>query len=84
MSAAVQVQVQFAQRAKRCDTETAERRRWRSRCGEYAIERLDSLYGLRTRWLALLLRGTGMLLLGSFWTREEAEARCQDHAETGR
>lgn len=55
--------IEWKKKAKKQNLETADRRVWESRCGEYKIEEHKSTVGLPTRYLALAKQEWGWAII---------------------
>lgn len=62
--------------------DTADRWTWISRCERVKIERLQSLYGLPERWLAVAIGETERIISGHR-TRARAERACKRWLQKG-
>lgn len=76
------------------DTVVSDRMRWKSKCGNYAVERSEIKYGRRTNaygvymgykpvFRALHKRGKIWDILSEHTKRAPAERQCEYHAEHG-
>jgi hypothetical protein len=75
--------LEFVKRAKRVDTDTAKRWRWRSLCDRYWVEKTVSLFGLPTVFYAIYVEpGGGQdILSNKCRTKDGAINKCQSHAK---
>lgn len=64
--------IDWKKRAKKLNMETADRRVWESRCGQYKIEEIKSTFGLSTRYLALAKRDWGWEVVSRHRKRKPA------------
>jgi hypothetical protein len=72
--------LEFVKRAKRDDTQTAERWLWRSKCGRYGVIKNVSKFGLPTAFYAIQLDETGQTMLNNRCrTKAGAIKKCQEH-----
>lgn len=86
--------LEWVKRGKKMDTVVSERMRWRSKCGQYAVERSEIRYGKRTSasgiylgykpvFRALHKRGEVWDILSEHTKRGPAERQCEYHDEHG-
>lgn len=86
--------LEWMKRCKRMDTIVSDRRRWKSRCGEYAVEESEIKYGRSVSaggvyqgypkiFRALHKRGETWDILSEHKTKKAAQTQCEYHSEHG-
>lgn len=72
--------IQLPKRAKVTRTDYAVFRRYKTRCGRYAVVFVKSLLGLSPRWLAIRIDDCGEYVISRHRKKAKAAEACEKHS----